>query len=486
MKKTRTFPSIKRILPLIVLLIVVGVVWTILAHRSAGPVNTVVANGTIEATETDISSKVSGHVLKLTVDEGDHVQAGQVIAVIDGNEVKAQVEQSKGALDAAKAHLSDLVRGSREEDIRQAQADLQQAQAAASGALTNLTISNETYAKSTELKARYVNAKAGYDAAKHAYDQAKARLDEIENGTRVEELHQGEADVSQAKAQKVNADEDARRAEKLYTAGAISAQARDAAVAKRDASDAALKGAEAKLAELRAGARSEQREQAKAAFAQAKAQLEGAKLNCDAVRELYNDRLQLKQQVEAARTQYDTAKKQVDAARAHLDLLIAGPTKQAIDVARGQMEQAAGSLSASKATEQYLIVRAPTSGTVILKNAELGEMVTAGMPIVRIASLDSVWVRVYVPLPKLDVRIGDNADVVTDAYSGKKFHGRVVEISDKPEFTPKNIQTQEQRVKLVYGVKVELVNREHKLKPGMPADAAIYLNGRHGTRRQTI
>ncbi len=482
MKIHKSLPA-KKIVPLVVMAIIVGGVWTILAHRTEGPTNTVVANGTIEATEIDISPKVSGHIVKLTVDEGDHVQAGQVIAVIDGDEVKAQVEQSKGALDAAKAHLSDLAKGSREEDVRQAQADLQQAQAAASGALTNLSIANETYAKSTELKARYVNAKAGYDAAKHACDQAKARLDEIEHGTRIEELHQGEADVAQAKAQKINADEDAKRAEKLYAAGAISGQARDAAVTKRDASNAALDAAEARLAELRAGARSEQREQAKAALAQAKAQLEGSKLNYDAVKELYNDRLQLKQQVEAARTQYDTAKQQVDAARAHLDLLVAGPTKQAIDVARGQVEQASGTLSAAKATEQYLVVRAPESGTVILKSAELGEMVTPGMPIVRIASLGSVWVRVYVPLPKLDVRIGDKADVVTDAYSGRKFHGRVTEISDKPEFTPKNIQTQEQRVKLVYGVKVKLDNREHMLKPGMPADATIYLNGKHDGRR---
>lgn len=476
---------VKRLAPVIILAIIAAVVWRTLASRSEVPDSALVANGTIEATETDVSARLAGHILKLSVDEGDRVEAGHVIAVLDGEEVRAQVEQARGALAAAQARLDDLVRGSREEDIRRARANLQQAQAAASGALTGLSIARESYAKNSEVRVRYVNAGSAYDAARHASEQAKAQFDEIESGARPEVLRQAEAAVAQARAQKVNAEEDARRALQLHDQGAISTQARDAAIARRDASEAALDGAEARLAETRAGARSEQREQARAALAQAGAQLDGARQNYEALKDLYSDRLQLKQQVEAARTQYETARKQADAARAQLDLVVAGPTRQAVDAARGQVEQAAGALSAAEATRQHLVIRSPSSGTVILKSAEPGEMATPGMPIVRVASLDKVWVRVYVPLTKLQVRVGDRADVVTDSYPGRRFPGKVVEISDKPEFTPKNVQTEEQRARLVYGVKVALDNRGHELKPGMPADATIHLNRAPGTEQRS-
>jgi len=198
-------------------------------------------------------------------------------------------------------------------------------------------------------------------------------------------------------------------------------------------------------------------------------------LNYEAVRQLYRDRLAARQQVQTAKTQYDTASKQVSAARAQLDLLIAGPTRETIEAARGQVEQARGALEAARAMMEYLVIKAPASGTVILKNVEIGEMVTAGMPLVRIANLDSVWVRVYTPLPNLKVKVGDKADVVVDAYPDRKFPGRVTEVAEKPEFTPKNVQTKEERVKLVFGVKIRLDNRQHELKPGMPADATIYL-----------
>jgi multidrug resistance efflux pump len=457
--------------------------WYVLSHRERAPANTIVGSGTIEATEIDVSAKVSGHILRLMVDEGDEVKGGQVIAALDGDELKAQVAQARGAYQSAAARLADLERGSREEQIRQARANLAQAQAAAAGARRTLTIAWTALVKSTELKAQLVNAQTTYEAARKAHEQARARLALVEAGPRSEQIEQARANVEQAKAQSLNAAENAARAEKLLKSGAISSQQWDAAAAQRDAANAALTAAQARLAELEAGSRAEDLDQARAAEAQARAQSEGAERALETVKELYSDRLALQQQAQGAQTQYDTASQQVKAAQAQLDLLLAGPTAETIAAARGQVEQARGAIASSQAMTEYLVIRAPADGTVILKNVEPGELVTPGMPIVRIANLDSVWLRVYVPEPGLRVKVGDEAEVVTDAYPGVKYPGRVTEVAEKPEFTPKNVQTKEERVKLVFGVKVEVANPRRELKPGMPGDATIYLDRRSAARR---
>jgi len=475
---------VRVLVPLVIAAIAAAYIgWYVVSHRQGPPTDAILASGTIEATEIDLSPKVSGHILRLTVDEGDEVKAGQVIATLDGDELKAQVAQARGAYQSAVARLADLERGSREEQIRQARANLAQAQAAVAGARRTLTIAWQALVKSTELKAQLVNAQTAYEAAASAHKQAQARLALVEAGPRREQIEQARANVEQAKAQSVNAAENAARAEQLLKSGAISTQQWDAAVSQRDAAEAALAAARARLAELEAGSRPEDLDQARAAEAQARAQLEGAKRALDTVKELYSDRLALQQQAQAAQTQYDTASQQAKAAQAQLDLVIAGPTADTIAAARGQVEQARAAVASAQAMTQYLTVTAPADGTVILKNVELGELVTPGAPIVRIANLDSMWLRVYVPEPDMRVKVGDRAEVVTDAYPGHRYPGRVTEVAEKPEFTPKNVQTEQERVKLVFGVKVELANPRRELKPGMPGDATIYLDG-DGNRRR--
>ncbi len=101
-------------------------------------------------------------------------------------------------------------------------------------------------------------------------------------------------------------------------------------------------------------------------------------------------------------------------------------------------------------------------------------MVSPGATVVTLAELDSVYVMIYLAEREIGrVRLGDTADVEIDAFPGRPFPGRVTYISPEAEFTPKNVQTKEDRVKLVFGVKVEIENKEGLLKPGLPADAAI-------------
>jgi len=124
--------------------------------------------------------------------------------------------------------------------------------------------------------------------------------------------------------------------------------------------------------------------------------------------------------------------------------------------------------------QQNLIVTSPIDGVVIAKHASAGEIVAAGAPILTVADLDEVWVRLFIPLPHLGkVGLGQRVEVQTDAFPGRTFTGTVTEIAQQAEFTPKNVQTQEERVKLVFAVKVTIPNPGHLLKPGMPADAVI-------------
>ena len=118
----------------------------------------------------------------------------------------------------------------------------------------------------------------------------------------------------------------------------------------------------------------------------------------------------------------------------------------------------------------------PITGLILERNVEAGEVVSPGMVLMTIGDLHRPWVRVYIGEPDIGrVRIGQEAVVVTDAYPKKEFAGTLRYIADEAEFTPKNVQTRQERIKLVYEAKVYLTNEEGILKPGMPADVSLHL-----------
>ena len=122
------------------------------------------------------------------------------------------------------------------------------------------------------------------------------------------------------------------------------------------------------------------------------------------------------------------------------------------------------------------MLRAPVSGVVVVRDAELGEVVAPNTPVATIADLDHLWLRAYVNETDLGrVRWGQDVTVQTDTFPGKSYRGHVSFISDKAEFTPKSVQTFKERVTLVYRIKIDVENPNHELKPGMPADAIIEL-----------
>ncbi len=144
------------------------------------------------------------------------------------------------------------------------------------------------------------------------------------------------------------------------------------------------------------------------------------------------------------------------------------------DMARSQLQQASAALRTTEVRLGDTVLFAPVSGTILSRNAEEGETVAAGTVVFTIGDLENPWVKVYVKEDKLGlVKLGQKAEVRVDSFPGKIYSGIVTNISSEAEFTPKNVQTREERVKLVFGVKVSVKNINDELKPGMPADVKI-------------
>jgi len=122
------------------------------------------------------------------------------------------------------------------------------------------------------------------------------------------------------------------------------------------------------------------------------------------------------------------------------------------------------------------VIFSPLAGVVLRKNAEAGEIVGAGAPVFTIGDLANPWVKIYVKEDRMGVvKLGQKAEIIVDTFPDKRYEGMVTFISSEAEFTPKNVQTREERVKLVYGVKITVKNQNSELKPGMPADVKILL-----------
>lgn len=228
------------------------------------------------------------------------------------------------------------------------------------------------------------------------------------------------------------------------------------------------------LALALAGSRSQDIEAARQTVLDTQADLEQKKKDYTRYQALYE-----KDEVTAfLRDQAATAVTRAQAANLRAqqvyDALAQGTRKEEIAVARASLRQSKEALGVSLLRLDYTTLRAPFSGTVLVRQAELGEVVAPGAPVVTLADLEHVWVRVYVPETDLGrIRWGDSVTVKTDTYPGKTYRGKVSFIASEAEFTPKSVQTQKERVTLVYRVKVEVENPNYELKPGMPADAYI-------------
>ena len=156
------------------------------------------------------------------------------------------------------------------------------------------------------------------------------------------------------------------------------------------------------------------------------------------------------------------------------DVALQQVAERNVAVAQASAKSAEQTLQLSRIQEANATLVAPFDGVVVTRQAELGEVVAPGTPVVTLADLDHVWLRAYLNETDLGrVRLGQEAAVRTDSYPGRTFKGRVSFIASQAEFTPKSVETHAERVALVYRIKIDLDNPDHWLLPGMPADVTI-------------
>ena len=365
------------------------------ACRHADTNGRIMVSGNIELTQVDIAFKTPGKLIERTVDEGDKVAKGQVIARLDQDQLQRQREREQAALETARAQL--------------AQSE------------TGLQWQRATLHADLDLRRADVNA-------------AEAKLLELKNGSRPQEVQEAKAAVEAAQSEFDRAQKDWQRAQQLYKNDDISTSQFDQYRTRYEAAAAALKQGKERAGLVVAGPRTEVIRAAEAMVSRAQAGLKGSEAN-----ELELKRRQ--QEIVARRAE-------VERSRAQIGLIDS---------------QLADTVAAS-----------PVAGIVLVKSADPGEILAAGTTVVTIGDIEHPWLRGYIGERDLGrVKIGSKARVTTDSYPGREYQGRVSFLSSEAEFTPKQIQTKEERVKLVYRVKIDIDNPRQELKSNMPADAEI-------------
>jgi len=292
------------------------------------------ASGNIEATNIIVSSQVSGKVIRILKDEGDNVNKGDTVLIIDPETYQLKFDEAVAAKELTQAQFNLVKKGAREEDIKQAEENLKQTQVSFDLAEQDKQRMENLYKSKSITKKQFDDAIANYEIAQAKLISAKENLQKVKNLSRPEEIKQSEANLNRVVA------------------------------------------------------------------------------NVNLLKKSLND----------------------------------------------------------------CYVTSPSSGFVTKKFIEQGE--TAGMmsSLFQIADLNTVELVIYVSETELGmVKLGQKANINVDTYPDKSFEGKVIYISPEAEFTPKNIQTQEERTKLVYAVKIKVDNPDFKLKDGMPADAVINL-----------
>jgi HlyD family secretion protein len=247
-----------------------------------------------------------------------------------------------------------------------------------------------------------------------------------------------------------------------------------------DIDEATVRTREDELRLALAGCRALEKKAAEQAMLDARADLELKKSDFRRYQALFEKDEVSAQVRDTAATNLDRARATYERARQNYDQVVEGTRKEQITIDRANVRTARQALELSRIRLGYTVLPAPVSGVVQVRQAELGEVMAPGTPVVTIADLDHLWLRGYIAETDLGrVRLGEPATVTTDTYPGKAYRGRVSFVASTAEFTPKSVETHKERVMLVYRIKIDLDNPNHELKPGMPADAAIQTQAAH-------
>jgi HlyD family secretion protein len=287
------------------------------------------------------------------------------------------------------------------------------------GRIVELLVSEGQVIKTGDILAKLDDsqAKISLEVAKSQQTQAQAKLDDLLGGARAEEIQRLASLVTQAKANLSSLEptlkfeeDNLANDQKLYESGAISKQVVDAQVNKLD----------------------------------------------------------------TLKAQYQSAQASVNAAQASLNQAQAGYTQPTIQAQKAAVDVAAQSVKTAELAIDKLIIKSPAGGQILYKNVEAGQVVNPGTTLATILDPNDLWIKIYIPGAKLSqIKMGGTVSIVADAYPEKTFKGQIQYISTQAEFTPKNIQTKEERTTTVYTVKISVTEGKDQLKAGMPADVTL-------------
>jgi HlyD family secretion protein len=252
---------------------------------------------------------------------------------------------------------------------------------------------------------------------------------------------------------------------------------REETEARRAEAAAQLAAARAGLDELERGSRREEVAEAAAVLEAARKRRQDAGGDLGRAETLLAGGAISREARDKAAIALQVADANVAQAEERLRLVEAGPRKERIEAQRAQVARAEAALRALDAALGDRVIAAPFDGLVTQRHRQPGEVVAAGSPVLTLLDPDDRWVRIYVPEPRIGaVELGSRAAIRSDTYPDKRYAGEVYFVSSEAEFTPKSVQTQEERVRLVYAVKVRVVDDPaFELKPGMPVDVELAL-----------
>jgi len=386
-----------------------------------------IASGFIEAEQVSLAPEIAGRIAALPVDEGSEVRAGDMLLRLEDDILSAQVELARGKLEEAQATLAQVKAGARQETVDKFAAQVALAQAARDGARQAWLDARAVRDNPQTLGVQIAAAQAQATAAQKQYEAALAQRDIAEEAWK---------NYGRGVGQLAAIPEKFRPA--MPTSFYLIPYQWDQALAATEAAKAASDGARSALNHLL-----EQRSNPQDAQAQ----------------------------VDAVYSRYQSAEAAVMQAQAALAAIKAGATADQVATAQAQVNVAQAEVEAAQVQLDKATVRAPRNGPIVARSVTTGEVAAPDVTALTLADLDSVTLTIYVAGSRLgEISLGQSFDVRVDAYADRAFPGVVTTISDKAEFTPRNVRTPDQRATLVYAVKLKVANPDHALKPGMPAE----------------
>lgn len=421
---------------IVILLLVVFSVYFIVAQTAGADETALTASGVIEAVQVNIAPELAGKAIEVLVDEGQPVSKGDPLLRLDPSLLTAQRAVASAGADSANAALA----------AAQTKYD-QTLEAALAAQAAQRAKDWQTSAPSEfdqpnwyiEQEGQIAAAQAELEAAQSAIDDANANLEKVIADLKNSDYLKAEKDLADARAAFVIAEQVRDQASNASDSGGLNEAAQD----YYDDALTALEDAEEAYNDLMTGDEAED--------------------------------------IEYARGQVFVAQQRYDAAYARLLSLQTGADSPAViaaakevDKAKSALAQAEANLAWMDAQSAKLEVKAPMDGIILTRNVEPGEFIQPGATTLTLANLNELTITVYIPEDRYgEISLGQTAEVTADSFPGEIFTATVVQIADKAEFTPRNVQTVEGRSSTVFAVKLKVEDPQGKLKIGMPADVVF-------------